>query len=155
MKILAIASALGFAVFVTCQGVQAQGSEALEIRPGDMKWGVSAALPKGAKIALIRGDPKQGSYVVRVIFPANCRFPPHTHPDEHTVTVISGTLYYAPGDKFDAKKLKAFPHGSFIVEPAEIPHYLATKRGPVTVQVTGTGATDSNYINPKDDPRTK
>ena len=155
MKLLAVAAALGFVAFVTCQSVQAQGSAMLEIKPGDIKWGENPALPKGAKAATIRGDPATGAFIARIMLPANYKIAPHSHPNEITLTVLSGTLYYAQGDKFDAKKLKAFPAGSFIVEPAKAPHYQATKGGAVTFQANVSGPRGFDYVDPKDDPRKK
>jgi hypothetical protein len=43
------------------------------------------------------------------------------------VTVLSGTLYYAYGDRFDEAKLRALPAGSFFTEPKDISHYAVTK----------------------------
>lgn len=67
-------------------------ADALLVKPGDIKWADSPALPKGGKTALIMGDPKQGPFVQRVKFPANYKYPAHTHPDARTITVLSGTL---------------------------------------------------------------
>jgi hypothetical protein len=56
-----------------------------------------AALPAGAKMAVLEGDPaKEGPFVVRFQFPDGYHIAPHTHPKTERVTVISGSLYLAP-----------------------------------------------------------
>src|SRR6187399_3200322 len=63
------------------------------------------SLPKGAKIAVLEGDPgKEGPFVFRVKVPDGYRIPPHTHPKMERVTVISGTFKLGMGDKFDQTK---------------------------------------------------
>jgi len=42
------------------------------------------------------------------------------------------------GERFDPALLKGYPAGSFIVIPAGTPHFVATKDGPVIVQLSGT-----------------
>ena len=50
-----------------------------------------AAIPAGAKMAVLEGDPtKEGPFVVRFQFPDGYHIPPHTHPKTERVTVISG-----------------------------------------------------------------
>ena len=64
---------------------------------------------------------------------------PHTHPDDRTYTVISGTWYVGFGTKFDESKLIALPAGSYYTEPAGVPHFVLIKDEGVVVQITGTG----------------
>jgi quercetin dioxygenase-like cupin family protein len=94
----------------------------------------------GYETAVVVGDPaKPGVYTVHTKLPANITIVPHTHGEKWRVaTVLSGTLYYAQGDKFDESKLRALPPGSVIVEPANVPHFARTK-GPVLLHITGEG----------------
>ncbi len=134
---------------------QAQSSAGVKVTPSQIKWNDNPVLPKGAKATTILGDAmKPGPFVVRVKLPANAKVMAHAHPIDHEITVLSGTLYYAEGDKFDAKKLKAFPAQSFLVEPAKVPHFLAAKRE-VVIQVNGTGPSGFDYVDPKDFPQKK
>src|SRR5215472_14530037 len=57
--------------------------------PETLSWKDNLAIPKGAQVAILIGDPsKAGGVVVqRVSFPANYVVPPHTHPYAETVTV--------------------------------------------------------------------
>jgi hypothetical protein len=60
----------------------------IEWKPGP------AAIPPGAKMAVLEGDPtKEGPFVVRFKFPDGYHIPPHTHPKTERVTVISGKVF--------------------------------------------------------------
>src|SRR3970040_799209 len=67
--------------------------------PSDLKWvDGPQSLPKGAKIAVLEGDPsKPGPFTMRAKMPANYKIAPHTHPAVEHVTVISGTCYMGLG----------------------------------------------------------
>jgi quercetin dioxygenase-like cupin family protein len=152
---IAIVSTLVFGSIVVSAVVQAQGgSGAKTLTASEIKWGENPALPKGTKFVILMGDPKQGANVARVQLPANVKIMPHSHTTENIVTVLSGTLLYAEGDKFDAAKLKSYPAGSFVVETANTPHFM-TGKGPVVFQVSVPGKSSFDYVDAKDDPRKK
>jgi len=83
--------------------------------PDSLKWGPGpAALPKGAELAVIAGDPgKEGPFVHRIRVPAGYKVQPHTHPGDENMTVISRTLNFAMGDEFDESKGTALKAGGF------------------------------------------
>jgi len=115
--------------------------------PSDLQW-KPARLP-GVESAQLLGDQfRPGLYVVMMKFPAKFITLPHSHSEARQCTVISGTLYIGWGEQFDATKLKALPPGSFYTEPANTPHFLATKGDPVIVQVTGTGPVATSFVVP-------
>src|SRR5678816_378056 len=61
-----------------------------------------ASLPKGAKMAILEGDPTQpGVFTMRIKFPAGFRVSPHYHSQIEHATVISGTLHLGMGSTFD------------------------------------------------------
>lgn len=122
--------------------------------PADLKWKDGpASLPKGAKIAVLEGDPgKEGPFVFRVKMPDGYRIAPHTHPKTERVTVISGTFNLGMGETFDQKATKAMPAGAFGHWPAGMKHYVWIK-GETIIQLHGTGPWSIKYLNPKDDPR--
>ena len=95
----------------------------------------------GAETAVLYGDPtKSGLYVMRLRLPAGAKVLPHIHPEEvRTLTVISGTLYFGFGEKWDESKLKAYPAGTFFSEVPTTPHFVAAKDGEVIFQATGIG----------------
>jgi quercetin dioxygenase-like cupin family protein len=82
-------------------------------------------VPGGPQTALLFGDPtKPGVFVTRVKFSPGWKDMPHWHPDEvRTVAVLSGTFYFAAGDKWDESKFKPYPAGTFYSEPPRSPHY--------------------------------
>jgi hypothetical protein len=119
----------------------------------DIKFGDGPpGLPKGAKMAVLLGDPgKEGTFVARAEFPANYRIPPHWHTQDEDLTVISGTFYLAEGDKLETTHAHAIKAGGFHHLPAKTHHYAYTKAATV-VQINGKGPFDITYIDPKDDP---
>lgn len=123
------------------------------VNKGDIKWGdVPPVLPKGAKIAVLYGDPgKAGPFTLRLSTPANYKIAPHWHSQTENLTVISGALYLGMGDKMDAKGARALKAGGYHYLPAKMHHYAFSKT-PTVIQVSGEGPFDINYLNPKDDP---
>ena len=123
------------------------------VNKGDIKWGdAPPTLPKGAKIAVLYGDPgKPGPFTLRLATPANYRIAPHWHSQTENLTVISGALYLGMGDKLVAKKARALRPGGYHYLPAKMHHYAFSK-DPTVVQVSGDGPFDINYLDPKDDP---
>jgi hypothetical protein len=123
------------------------------VNPGAIKWGdPPPVLPKGAKVAVLKGDPsKPGPFVMRGMFPANYKIAPHTHTQAENITVLTGTLYLGFGDKADLKKGHALKAGGFHYLPGKTAHYAYTK-GPVILQVHGEGPFDLVYLNPADNP---
>ena len=124
------------------------------VAPADIQWGDGPpGLPPGAKLAVLSGDPKQpGAFTMRLQFPADYKVPPHTHPSDEHVTVISGKLNLGMGEKLDQSASKELAPGSFGVMPAGMTHFAWTSE-PTVVQVHGTGPFKVNYVNPADDPR--
>ena len=119
----------------------------IALAPPDIRWVTPPYYTDGRQRAYPRGDSsKGGDWIDRVRIPGASRVLAHTHPDDEIVTVIEGTWYLGVGDRFDETTLKAYPAGSFIVIPAAVPHFLATKGGPVVVQVSGHGAFRTNYV---------
>jgi hypothetical protein len=125
----------------------------LALTPADLKWAEMPSLPPGCKLAVLAGDPaKAGPFTMRVQFPNGCKLPPHTHPVDEYVTVISGTLHLGVGDRFDPSKAKALPAGSFAMTRAGTKHFGWTE-GTTIVQANAVGPWGISYLNPADDPR--
>jgi quercetin dioxygenase-like cupin family protein len=119
-----------------------------------VKWGPAPDfVPAGAQFAVLQGDPgKPGVYTIRLRLPANFRFPPHFHPTDEHVTVISGTFLVGMGDSNDLSKAHTLTAGGFITAPADAHHFAAAK-GVTVVQVSGEGPFAITYVKPTDDPR--
>ena len=124
------------------------------VTPMEIEWtNGPASLPAGAQAAVIEGDPKQPSlFTMRLKLPANYKIPPHWHPADEHVTVMSGTFNMGMGDQFDQTKGKALPTGSFAVMPATVHHFAWTSEETI-LQLHGMGPWAINYLNPADDPR--
>jgi len=122
--------------------------------PADVKWvDAPPSLPKGAKVFVLQGDPQApGPFAMRIRLPAGYKVPPHFHPADENVTVLSGTFSMGMGDAWDDAKMRAMPPGSFSIMPASAHHFAGTKTGAV-IQVNAMGPWGITYVNPKDDPR--
>jgi quercetin dioxygenase-like cupin family protein len=93
------------------------------------------------------GDPAQpGLYTVRVAIAAHTQVQPHTHRDNRSVTVVSGTWSMGYGKTLDVAALKKLPPGSVYSEPAGQPHFAQTTDEPVVILVTGHGPSDTVFV---------
>jgi hypothetical protein len=123
----------------------------------DVKWGPGpAALPPGGQMAVVDGDPSKAGakFVIRAKMPDGYRVPPHFHPTDENIIVISGNLAIGMGDKWDDASLKSLGVAGFARMPKGM-HHFALARGATEIQVHGVGPFDVTYLNPKDDPRKK
>ena len=121
--------------------------EIVGITAEQIRWFTPPYYKDGRLRAQLFGDSSQGgAWVDRVKIPAAMRVPAHTHPQDELVTVIEGTWYVGEGERFDPAKLKGYPAGSFIVIPAGTPHFVATKDGPVVIQLSGTEKFRTDYV---------
>ena len=141
---------------VVAAGAWAWAQQATILQSEGVKWGPgSPAAPPGAQQSLIVGDPtKEAGYVVRAKFPAGYKVPPHTHPNDENVTVISGMFHIGVGDKFDESKGQAIKPGGFVQIPKGMKHFAWTSQETV-IQLHGVGPAGITYVDPKDDPRKK
>ena len=125
------------------------------VPPQSIKWLNFPLGGPGVKAAVVAGDlDKPGPFVLRIKSPAGAKVPPHWHPGDEHITVLSGTFAIGMGDVFDAKKLTALPQGSYALLPREMHHFAQSKTATV-VQVHGMGPFQINFVNPADDPRKK
>src|SRR4051794_36025220 len=77
--------------------------------PSDVQWGPAPPVMRpGAQAAVLFGDPsKKGPFAMRIKFPKGYRLPPHTHPVDEIVTVISGTSRLGMGETADPSKTQS------------------------------------------------
>lgn len=119
-----------------------------------LNWKEESILPKGAKSALLVGDPnKPGVFIVRLKFPPNYQIPAHTHPFTEVITVLKGKLGNGMGQKFDSSKGEILNVTDSFVLPDGHAHYVWTTNEEAVVELIATGPWNINYINPSDDPR--
>jgi uncharacterized RmlC-like cupin family protein len=144
---LTVSVALVLALRATTGAPAESTKQVTALTPQDVRWFTPAYYTDGRQRAHLRGDSsKGGDWIDRVRIPGGSRVFAHTHPDDEIVTVIEGTWYLGIGERFDETKLKPYPAGSFILIPADVPHFLATREGPVIVQVSGRGMFRTNYL---------
>lgn len=110
----------------------------------------------GIHTTVLLGDPtKPGLYTIRLSIPANTTIQAHTHRDNRSAVVMSGTWYFGYGSVANADATKPLSPGSFYTEPGGVAHFALTRAEPVVVYITGFGPTDTVYLNASNDPRTK
>ena len=126
------------------------------IAPQEIKWGPApAVLPPGAEAAVLFGDPsKEGLFALRLKLPEGYSVPPHMHPVDEVVTVISGTFSLGMGETADQSKAQPLPAGSFFALPPGEAHYFFIDEETV-IQISTVGPWGLTYVNPEDDPRPK
>ena len=131
---------------------------ALQAKPirSSLKWmDGPPSLPSGVQMAVVSGDPsKKGKFTIRLKMPADYAVPPHSHPTNEVVKVVSGKLHYGMSDKLNMAKAKTLNVGHFVTMTAKMNHWVHAP-APTTVQVSGTGPFQITYVDPKDDPRKK
>ncbi len=114
----------------------------------DIKWMDAPSIGPGAKTAVIDGDPKAtGPFVMRLKLPPKTRIKVHTHPADENVTILSGSLRFAPGDKFDTKAAKTFGPGSYFSIAKGKPMFAYTTDKETVLQLHGTGPWGISYLD--------
>ena len=131
--------------------VQAQAGPA---KSAALHWGPAPAVfPKGAKMAVVSGDPgKVAPFTVELSMPAGYRIPPHFHPTDESVEVKKGTFLVGMGDTYSASGMKPMKVGDKGQLAANAHHFAAAK-GATIVAVSAMGPFAMTYVNPADDPR--
>ncbi len=151
MKTVTLAAAgfaLGLGAFMAAPIWAAEYSA---VMPADIKWNDAPSVGPGAKIAVIEGDPKSsGAFVMRLKVPPKTKIGVHTHPADENVTILSGTLHFAAGDKFDAKTAKSFGPGSYFSIAKGRPMFAYTTNKEVVLQLHGNGPWGLTYLDPAD-----
>jgi hypothetical protein len=125
------------------------------VSPDSVKWGpASPKLPPGAQFAILMGDPSKpdAPYVFRAKLPDGYSVPPHWHPVDENVTVISGVFMLGFGERLDRSATRVLEAGSYVLLKARQPHFNVV-RGETILQFHGIGPYDISYVDPRDDPR--
>lgn len=149
-----LAATVGALLIISVFPASAAEEHHTVIPADDVKFNAGpATLPAGVEIAVLLGSPaEEGPFVIRLKFPAGYNVPPHRHPKEEHVTVISGGFGMASGDKHDRAAAPLLPPGSFVRIPVGQAHFAWTEEETI-VQLNGTGPFGVEYVDPKDDPR--
>ena len=130
-----------------------RGEGHIMLNPDDLEWGPIASMAAPAEIAVIEGElSSKEPFTFRLKLPAGYRVEPHIHPEYERVTVISGTLHFAHGRKFDRDGTHTLETGGVAIMAPGEPMFGYTEEDTV-IQVHGTGPWGIEYIDPEDDPR--
>ena len=159
MKPITSMSALLFALAAVAHAASVQEirltpSEIAAQESGGAGAGTSGVV--GIRTTVLLGDPtKLGLYTIRLSIPANTRIQAHTHRDNRSAVVMSGTWYFGYGPVANETATRALAPGSFYTEPGGVAHFALTKAEPVVVYITGLGPTDTVYLSTANAPRTQ
>ena len=126
------------------------------VAEADLKWGPAPeGLPPGGQLAPVDGEPgKPGLFTVRIKLPDGFMVPPHWHPTDEHLTVLSGTLMLGTGAKWDDSALHNLTAGAYAKMPRRVNHFVKSK-GETVFQLSAMGPFAITYVDPKDDPRKK
>lgn len=127
--------------------------EARIVTPDKLMW---SPLVPGIEMAVVQGNPNgAGHFVIRLRGAEAAKIPPHWHPTDEYVTVLSGDARVGMGKTWDDAQLKeAAPIHTSVLLPAHMPHFAQMTKG-TEVEVSGAGPFVINYVNPADDPNKK
>ena len=132
----------------------AQAAGEKMFKADEIQWGPAPpVLPAGAQAAVLDGNPaEEGPFTLRIKLPGDYHVPPHTHPVQEVVTIISGSFKLGMGETADESTADAFSAGSFFSLPPGTAHYVFTDEETV-IQINTVGPWGLTYVNPADDPR--
>ena len=124
--------------------------------PAELKWmDGPPGLPAGATFAVKKGNPEaKGAFTIGIKMPAGYSVPPHWHPSDEHVTVVSGKLAYGMSDRMNRTAAQGLDAGGSVVMKAKEHHWVMTADG-AEVEVSATGPFKITYVNAADDPRPK
>jgi len=131
------------------------------LAPKEIQWPASAPVAGTSNVAgiqtvVVKGDPtRAGLYTLMLTVPPNVKIQAHSHGDDRTAVVVSGTWYFGYGREFNETALKELPAGSFYTEPPKVEHFAMTKSQGATIEITGYGPSSTVYVDPKNDPTKK
>jgi quercetin dioxygenase-like cupin family protein len=128
----------------------AQHSHHAMMNANEVQWKEGPASLPGTQIAVLYGDmTKEGMFVARLKFPANYKVPPHTHPVDEIVTVISGEFRLGMGKEYNEAQLKPFTAGGLVAMPPGTEHFVQTKQDTV-IQISTSGPWGLKFVNAGD-----
>lgn len=124
--------------------------------PAALKWmDGPPGLPAGAQFAVKKGNPEaKGMFTIGIRMPASYAVPPHWHPSDEKVTLVSGKLAYGMSDRMNRTAAQGLDAGQTVVMKAKEHHWVLTADG-AEVEVSAMGPFKITYVNAGDDPRGK
>lgn len=104
--------------------------------------------PMTGDVEILYGDPEKAGepFVMRIRELPGSIVPLHSHPVDEYITVVSGTWYFAVGEKWDREALKKIPVGGFAFAPKGTTMFGYSPDGAV-VQVHGVGPFHIHWVD--------
>ena len=104
--------------------------------------------PMSGDVEILHGDPEKAGepFVMRIRELPGSIVPLHSHPVDEYITVVSGTWYFAVGEKWDRAALKEIRAGGFAFAPKGTTMFGYSPDGAV-VQVHGIGPFHIHWLN--------
>src|SRR5438128_8829188 len=110
-------------VMVLASVAQAAAVDQIRLTPGEITAkeavgaGAGTSGVAGIHTTVLLGDPtKPGVYTIRLSIPANTTIQAHTHRDNRSAIVMSGTWYFGYRSVANAAATKPLPPGSFYID---------------------------------------
>jgi len=123
--IVALFIGLGILAVAQAQQAKTEAAKTAVVWPAaEIKWSESPAV-KGAKIAVLWGDPKMGQYGALKSIPAGGTLGMHTHTEDQKVVIVSGTVLFA----LEGSATKELGTGSYLYIPGGTRHKADCKPG--------------------------
>lgn len=110
------------------------------VKYGPVSSGISSAVLSGSPST--EGSP----FVVRIKMADGAKVPPHWHPIDEHLAVVSGTFHMGIGETFDESTAKAMTVGSYGIMPKDVRHF-AWASGETVVQVHGIGPFKTFFVS--------
>ena len=115
---------------------------------GDRAHRIIPLEPMTGDVEILYGDPEKPGqpFVMRIRELPGSIVPLHSHPVDENITVVSGTWYFAVGDKWDRAALKEIRTGGYAFAPKGSTMFGYSPDGAV-VQVHGIGPFHIHWIH--------
>jgi quercetin dioxygenase-like cupin family protein len=114
------------------------------VTPDALKWEpVSPTMWR----AVLSGSPDSDGapFVLRIKMADGAKVPPHWHPVDEHLTVISGTFHMGVGETFTESAAMSMTTGSYSMLAKEIRHF-AWATGETVVQIHGVGPFKTYFV---------
>lgn len=103
-------------------------------------------LPAGCEIAVLEGNPQEpGFFTVRFRLSDTFVMPPHTHPKDERVTVLTGLVSVGFGLDGSHEDAKQFGPGDYYVNMKGAIHTVWSDEL-VEIQITGLGPWEAHFV---------
>ena len=126
----------------------ADGSVQQVVRAGDVPWmDCPPTLPTGCQMAVLEGSPQEADlFTVRFKVGGSFHMPPHTHPKDERVTVLTGSVAVAFGPETTREEATRFGPGDYYVNARDAVHSVWAD-GHTVLQITGIGPWEADFID--------